>query len=381
MSSLRRDCIVVMAVLLTSSQEVTLAFAQQRTETSPPPKERLHLEMLVPPDLPPIRFGDPVYVPLAIRNTGDLPQRAPSFQSHMPYFTFTVNCGRESNVSANYAVGPGGDARTFPPGSIETTVILANIWSPGVALEFLDTAKATISFTASVREPYDPNPPAPEEQLTASTRIHLLGGPDSPFDPESAFDSSSHKRLYELARRVFSPEFRDSNANGLDAGNAFSTAFTKGQSPLSWFDFNEDNTDSWHENSEYYRKTKAMVSRESSLYRMMTFIELRNELRGTNEKHIRTSSEVLDVYAELLDECHPAERHFNIAALNVVGSLTAFPNAVREPDMTWPDLCAELRQRFPLYSMYFTGSRYDTPYASLSLIGHSVEASQDAVEK
>lgn len=323
------------------------------------------ISLIVPSEIPAVQFGDPIYVPLAVYNSTKEPQLAPLFRHYRPWFSYAVRSGNETSVSDQYGKN-GGESHTLPRRSVETTVLLVNIWAPGIALEFLRTGEARIEFTAYAAEPYKSLP------LEAATTVKLRNA-DAPFDPESAFTIGGHKRVYDIAYRNFSPAFRDSPENSLSCGDPSGTAFMRGQSPLNWLDFKEDNMDSWHADSKFYKDAKAMVQSESSLHRMMTFIELRNELRGTNENPTRTSLETLDAYFDLLGRCHPSERHFNIVALNAVGDVTAFPREVREPDMNWEDLSNEIRRRLPTYGMYFTGEWYNRPYSTVSLIDHSYQ--------
>lgn len=321
----------------------------------------------VPAKLPPVRFGEPVYLPISICNHEDEPKSVSSFRNHRPWLTYVVRSGSETNECMFYGAN-GGDSHSLPPRSVETTVLLINIWSPGIALEFLKTQSVTIDL--QLPHIGDIN----RLELAATTQVDLSNA-DSPF-PESQTAFGNHDAIFNIAYNCFSPAFRDSRANYLELGNAHTNAFCKGQSPLNWLDFNQENVDSWHATSDFYKKAKSMVAKDSALFRMMTFTELRDEMRGANPVSERSTLETLNAYFKLLDKCQPSERHFHIVALNAIGDLTAYPDAVREPDMNWDELRSEIVKWLPMYRMYFTTRLYDLPFSSVSMLDGSEATSK-----
>ena len=341
------------------------------------------LELLVPPELPSVEFGEPIYVPLAIRNASNKGVIATSFRNAVPEFIYVVRTGSEWAECLGYGAqfGNGGDFQELPPNSVETTVLLINIWSPAVALKFRKTGEARIDFSAFL-------PIEPEQRtiafdqrpaLRATTTVRLLRT-DDPFEG-SAFTEPGEERMFALARMLIAQKIieDDDSPDQLTAGSALSDAFAAGQSPLNWLDPRRDRQDSRDVESKFYKAAKAMVRPDSALYRMMAFTELRYELRGVNPTPTRTSLETLYAYFELLEHCHHSERHYQIVALNGIRDPTAIPYAVREPDLNWPELCAELRRRLPTYSMYF--NPHIPRYSTVSLLGHSgVTASVGATD-
>ena len=344
-----------------------VAVAQDnRRDAAPDHASTSALELLVPRELPSVRFGDPIYVPLSIRNASNNSHIATSFRHQIPEFKYVVRVGTDSAECLDFGgrLCGGGDFHELRPWSVETTVLMVNIWSPVIALKLRKMGTAQIEFSAFL--PVAPEQRAAELQqrpaLRAVTTVELMRT-DDPFEG-SAFTEPGEESILAIARMAIAHKIidDDDSPDVLSANSALSDAFAAGQSPLNWLDPKNDRDDSMDVNSTFYKAAKAMVRPDSSLHRMMTFIELRNELRGVNAEPTRTSLETLDAYFELLEHCHPSERHYQIVALNAIGDLTAIPYSVREPDMNWAELCGELRQRLPTYSMYFEphNPRYST---------------------
>lgn len=262
----------------------------------------------------------------------------------------------------------------YPPHSVETTVLMVNIWAPAVALKLRATGEARIEFSAFL--PTEPKHRSMElEQrpaLKATTVVKLMRDDSAFLGKSSALRQEGRERLLTIARKISTTEdYQASWEGGLSSGDPVSNAFARGQSPLNWLDPRNDSDDGWDVESKFYIDAKAMVHPGSALYRMMTFTELRYELCGVTEKPERTSRETLDAYFDLLDKCEPSERHFQIVALNAVAA-DGLP-VVRVPDVKWSELCEEIRRRVPAYSMYFNaaGNFRAISYSTVSLLGHS----------
>ncbi|PHS15771.1 MAG: hypothetical protein COA78_04830 [Blastopirellula sp.] len=119
--------------------KISLSFLITLFLSSPPqlqgqvqPKKRTTVEsplqFIVPSKLPPIKFGEPLYVPIAIHNPTDKPVDAPSFRTLNPSFSYTVSSGNVSDQCLMYAQGFGGGSRQKLPGkATETLILLVNI--------------------------------------------------------------------------------------------------------------------------------------------------------------------------------------------------------------------------------------------------------------
>ncbi|MCA9174552.1 MAG: hypothetical protein KDB14_08700 [Planctomycetales bacterium] len=105
----------------------------------------------------------------------------------------------------------------------------------------------------------------------------------------------------------------------------------------------------------------AMVAPQSALARMMTFHRLRDELRGVARTPGASDLQLLDKYTALLRECRPAERSFQIIALNSIRA-PYLADSVRKPDWYWGTMSSHIRQRFPDYSMYLRANPVGRAY-------------------
>ena len=293
--------------------------------------EDLKVQFLVPKRIS-LKFGEPLYVPMAIRNPTDQPVLVPCFEYHWPRLIYTVRAG-DARARGGYGghITGGGEVRLLPAHSVETTVMLVNIWSPAVALEIKQTGSATIDFWTDLFV----------EEPDATTALRISG---------SALTQAGEQQLLKLAASLAA--LKDGK-EWVSNGAPNSTVFDNGVSPLSWFDPKTRHVGEWWDvDSEFYRDATSLVAADNRLSRMIRFSELIFDLRGCDAKQKKPGLALLDDYFDLLSQCDPDERHFRLVALKAIDR-SGFPTPVRDSDLSLREIFAEVRQRLPTYSMYF----------------------------
>jgi len=104
--------------------------------------------LLLPSNLGEVRFGDPIYVPLAVANRSKFPARCPHLTSGSP----AINCyftAPNQKWEGIYNVGKyngGAGVHLLPPRHAVSTVVCVDVWHPKTASILFDSRKVMLEF-------------------------------------------------------------------------------------------------------------------------------------------------------------------------------------------------------------------------------------------
>ena len=298
------------------------------------------LEYLFPPKVA-AKFGDPVFIPIAIRNQTAEIVRAPAFRYHYAGGYRIHSDGLEKSALFKRGFTPLSMAHYLPPYHIETTVLLINIWSPDLALRIKENGKATIEFYEFEE--------APKDDL--SGLVMVTRGKTELTITSSSFSPAIEKRLLDIARDLTS----DADSEwGLSPGNPDTSVFESGQSPLSWLVRKAPKFEEWdNPESQLFQDARSLVSPDTKLDRMMRCRVIMVQLCGLIPAKDKTAMDLLNDYFELVDQCEEYEKQYHLVALKAFNTIILSNPRVREPGITQQQIYAAARKRFPLYAMYF----------------------------
>lgn len=274
------------------------------------------LEILVPSNLGEVKFGDPLFVSIAIANYGDDECPAPILDSVIPGICFVVYPTLQSAtpIETNFDLGSHSPRiGKLKARHAESTVFALNIWHPSTSTTFADGEQIIIEVTL----PRDGNSSKTQFRTTIS---------GSAFVNPSEFVvlANTLKKEWDSDRKMIhcigSKCRHLSHVHGCDGVAIFG--------PFSWglYGFPKGllrDGDGKISELPYYRQMRNKLRSDSALFRVMQCAELREKLELSNTPTGDDVMRFIVDYKKAMTSCPPLEYQYLVRALTQVNLVEA----------------------------------------------------------
>jgi hypothetical protein len=268
--------------------------------------------ILVPSELGEVRFGDPIYVPIAIVNRSHLLKSFPLLSRGTPALRCSYSTTGEPwkgrcLFSKNEGIAGRYDRHELPAKSSDSTVLCVDVWHPKIAKSLLETRTVSIEFHEL------DNVGNPVNGLSARTKLIISG---SAFRDDSDMLENAVKSL-EVRMK---PTTSTSDANRietcalplyLDTGEGFNI-YEFGA--YSWLNFDpfDPSSEKPLTNEEAVDPLNNKVSKGSALFRLVRARELMKQIGDSQGDMIRP---LIDRYRDNLRYASHPEFQFLVRLL------------------------------------------------------------------
>jgi|688.fasta_scaffold49129_3 hypothetical protein len=267
--------------------------------------------MLVPSDLGEVRFGDPIYVPIAIVNRSNGPKSSPLMSAGSPALLCSFSTADQSwNGRCFFSQFRGPFHRhELPARSSESTVMCIDVWHPKISKSLLETRNVSIEFEELDK---DGNP---VKGLSARTKLTIVG---SAFRDDSDLLENG-ERFLEVYKQKSVASHRDPNSIEtrampllyLGMGNRYRIDEF---GVFSWFHFNPASPS--YENpatrEEAVHPLTENVRKSGPLFRLVRAEELIKQFEDAKKELILP---LIDEYRDNLRSASQPEFHYLVRLL------------------------------------------------------------------
>lgn len=187
--------------------------------------------ILVPNSLAPLKFGDPVYMPIAIRNTSDRDIEATQFDGALGLVPITIELEADANTHKLHlyfvavANSPGADA-VLPKNSVSSSVIQIPLWTPDAGRAMFQRKRMTLTISRVLSH-------ADKSGFNYATE--RIGKCELSIEG-SAFSKEGTESMLKVANQLIDDEASKESFLHNPTPVDFQFSFLPGQSPLSWLD-------------------------------------------------------------------------------------------------------------------------------------------------
>ena len=265
------------------------------------------LVLLVPSDLGEVRFGDPVYVPVAIANHGDKECEIPSLALKPGLVVIAYAKSESETIETNFSWSP--YTTVLAARHVETSVLALNIWHPNLSVDFANGEQIVVDVSMS-----------PNRSETVKKRFRFKISNSAFVDHKAFVDMAGSLRSRwsqdkDMIRCIGSRCYHLNLKDGSDSLALFG--------PLGWnvYDYPKGLmvTDYGQiSDTPYYREMRGKVRKDCALFRAMRCAELRELLIRSKDQSRKFYAEFIGDYKLAMSNASFPEYQFLIRALSQV---------------------------------------------------------------